>query len=110
MEIMLAHPSVLEIVDAAAIGAVIGRESLAKGQVLPAHISKVPLADHVPLLVSRPREQLRQRLLAGYPGETRHLEIHVLDIPDDYGYMDGELVEELKARVRPVLGRHRFED
>lgn len=29
--------------------------------------------------------------------------IHVLDIPDEYKYMDPELVQELKETVEPLL-------
>ncbi|MEM6784578.1 MAG: hypothetical protein AAF624_12680 [Bacteroidota bacterium] len=45
----------------------------------------------------------RQRLVAAYPGEMRFKELHVLDIPDDYAYMDPELVDELVAAVDPIL-------
>ncbi len=45
----------------------------------------------------------KQRLLADYPGEMRFKEIHVLDIPDDYQYMDPALVEILTETVRPLL-------
>lgn len=44
----------------------------------------------------------KQRLSADYPG-TRFKELHVLDIPDDYGFMDSELVELLKEAIDPLL-------
>ena len=45
----------------------------------------------------------RQRLLAEYPGELRHKKLYVLDIPDEYKFMDAELVEEIRASVDPLL-------
>ena len=44
----------------------------------------------------------KQRLSAGYP-DTRFKELHVLEIPDDYGFMDPELVELLKQAIDPLL-------
>ena len=48
----------------------------------------------------------RQRLLAEYPGETRFKELHVLDIPDNYRFMDPELIEEITAVVEPILAQN----
>ena len=45
----------------------------------------------------------KQRLVAGYPGEMRFKELHVLDIPDDYKFMDPELIDEIFAAVDPIL-------
>jgi predicted protein tyrosine phosphatase len=45
----------------------------------------------------------KQRLVADYPGEMRFKQTHVLDIPDDYQYMDPALIELLNATVRPLL-------
>lgn len=45
----------------------------------------------------------KQRLMAEYPGEMRFKELHVLDIPDNYKFMDPELVEEITAAVEPIL-------
>lgn len=45
----------------------------------------------------------KQQLLAEYPGEMRFKELHVLDIPDNYKFMDPELIEEIVASVDPVL-------
>ncbi|GEM_PF-5232014 len=33
-----------------------------------------------------------------------HKEVHVLNIPDEYQYMDSELVDELQAAVNGLLG------
>lgn len=46
----------------------------------------------------------KQRLRADFPGETKFKQIHVLDIPDDYQYMDPELIELLKSSVAPLIG------
>ncbi|MEM6771547.1 MAG: phosphotyrosine protein phosphatase [Bacteroidota bacterium] len=41
----------------------------------------------------------RQYLLSHFPGETKYLEIEVLDIPDEYQYMDPDLIAELEDVV-----------
>lgn len=48
-------------------------------------------------------EKHKARLIANYRADVRYKTIHVLDIPDDYGFMDEELVELLKDKVPPVL-------
>lgn len=53
------------------------------------------------VLVMEPKH--KQRLLADFPGETRFAEVHVLDIPDEYRYMDPELVEILRETVPTFL-------
>ena len=45
----------------------------------------------------------RERLLSEFPGEMRFKEIHVLDIPDNYKFMDPELIAEIEAAVEPIL-------
>ena len=45
----------------------------------------------------------KQRLSADYPGAMRLKEVHVLDIPDDYRFMDPELVEHLQTAIDPLL-------
>ena len=49
----------------------------------------------------------RSRLLAEYRQLLRHKPLHVLDIPDDYKYMDPELVELLGDPVADLLGIER---
>lgn len=46
----------------------------------------------------------QQYLLSHYPGETKYLEMEVLDIPDEYRYLDEELVAELENVVDDWLG------
>jgi predicted protein tyrosine phosphatase len=53
------------------------------------------------VMVMEPKH--KERLLAQYPGEMRFKEIHVLDIPDNYRYMDPELVLAITAAVDPIL-------
>jgi predicted protein tyrosine phosphatase len=48
-------------------------------------------------------EKHKNRLLASFGILMTGKVIHVLDIPDDYKYMDPELVEELEHAVGPLL-------
>lgn len=41
----------------------------------------------------------KQRMRENFPIETERKEIVVLDIPDEYKYMDKELIEELKSKI-----------
>lgn len=45
----------------------------------------------------------KSRLLAQFPRALQYKEMIVLDIPDDYRYMDEELIELLKESVVPYL-------
>ena len=45
----------------------------------------------------------RRRLLADFPGETRLLPIEVLHIPDDYQFMDPELVQLIRVATEPFI-------
>jgi predicted protein tyrosine phosphatase len=49
-------------------------------------------------------EKHKSRLLADHSQTLAHKPIHVLDIPDDYKFMDPELVEQLKQVVGAILG------
>ena len=49
----------------------------------------------------------KSRLLAEYRALLQHKPLHVLDIPDDYKYMDPELVELLGEPVADLLGVER---
>ena len=48
-----------------------------------------------------------KRLLSQFPGELKYKEMHILDIPDLYKFMDPELVEEITGAVDPLLTRDR---
>ncbi len=45
----------------------------------------------------------KERLKENFPGEIRDKKVVVLDIEDNYKYMDEELVEIIKASVDPYL-------
>lgn len=45
----------------------------------------------------------RDRLRDAFPGAMRHKTVHVLDIEDDYGFMDAELVALLESAVPGFL-------
>lgn len=47
----------------------------------------------------------KSRLLAQFPRALQYKEMIVLDIPDDYRYMDEELIEILKESVVPYLSK-----
>jgi predicted protein tyrosine phosphatase len=49
-------------------------------------------------------EKHKSRLVAEYRRILENKPIHVLDIPDEYKYMDAELVELLQASVAEILG------
>ncbi|WP_432213738.1 cellular communication/signal transduction [Pseudomonas graminis] len=44
-----------------------------------------------------------QRLRAAYAQHLEHKLVHVLEIPDDFQYMDPELVELLESAVSEYL-------
>lgn len=43
-----------------------------------------------------------------FPGESKFNPIHVLDIPDDYQFMDDELVELIRSAAVPVIAGRLF--
>ncbi len=45
----------------------------------------------------------KQRITEKFPDEAGQSEIIVLDIPDDYPYMDQELVDMIRISVAPYL-------
>lgn len=65
------------------------------------HISHVDIAWADVILVMEDKH--RQRIVAEYTRLVEHTPIHVLDIPDDYRYMDPELIEVLEQTVEPLL-------
>ena len=44
-----------------------------------------------------------QRLRADFRQEVAYKAMHVLDIPDDYRFMDEELVELIRAKAEPLI-------
>jgi predicted protein tyrosine phosphatase len=45
----------------------------------------------------------QQHLSTGFPNVMRHKTVHVLDIPDDYRYLDPELVDQIRFAMDPVI-------
>lgn len=45
----------------------------------------------------------QEKILIKFPEETTDTEIIVLDIPDEYKYMDKELIEELESALQAIL-------
>ncbi|MFC5473143.1 low molecular weight protein tyrosine phosphatase family protein [Paraherbaspirillum soli] len=45
----------------------------------------------------------KQRIMAEFPRLLENKRVHVLDIPDEYQYMDPELVDQLTDAVAHVL-------
>ncbi len=48
-------------------------------------------------------EKHKSRIRAEYRDEVRHKRMHVLDIPDDYTFMQPELIEVLQLKVEPLI-------
>ena len=53
------------------------------------------------IIVMEPKH--KRRLRADFPQALTFKDVHVLDIPDDYRFMDPELVQLLKAAIDPLL-------
>ncbi len=52
----------------------------------------------------------RDRLRARFSSVLRHTAVVVLDIPDEYRFMDPELVDILKAKIDPLIAEYREGD
>lgn len=48
-------------------------------------------------------DKQRRRILADFPGESKFKPMHLLDILDDYQFMDDELVELIKSAAEPII-------
>ncbi len=48
-------------------------------------------------------EKHKSRLQARFRDEVRYKTLHVLDIPDEYRYMDPDLVELLRTKAEPLI-------
>lgn len=71
----------------------------AKAAVQPIRSSDIAWADAILVM----EDKHRQRILAQFPGEMKFKPAHVLDIPDDYRFMDAELIELLKSATEPLI-------
>ncbi|NQY14301.1 MAG: protein tyrosine phosphatase [Henriciella sp.] len=47
----------------------------------------------------------RARLRAQFRDEVRYKALHVLDIPDDYQYMDPALIQIIRDKAEPLIWR-----
>ncbi|MDA7966530.1 phosphotyrosine protein phosphatase [Ruegeria sp.] len=65
----------------------------------PITIQDIRWADIICVMESKHLSRLR----GDFRGELLHKEVHVLDIPDDYQFMDPELVELLLNSVQPII-------
>ncbi|MEC7119812.1 MAG: protein tyrosine phosphatase [Pseudomonadota bacterium] len=54
-------------------------------------------------LVCVMEDKHKQRICAAFPRLVQFKKIVVLDIPDDYPYMDMELIELLQQSVQPLI-------
>ncbi len=54
-------------------------------------------------LIFAMEQKHKNRLVSQFTRMLEHKTIHVLDIPDDYKYMDPELIQELEHLVEPYL-------
>jgi protein-tyrosine phosphatase len=56
-------------------------------------------ADHILVMERKHKEKIQIK----FPEETTDKEIIILDIPDEYKYMDKELIEELESALEEIL-------
>ena len=50
-------------------------------------------------------EKHRRSMLEKFPLETEHKQIVVLDIKDEYTFMDAELIEKIKTKVSEYIDK-----
>ncbi len=48
----------------------------------------------------------RSRILSSMPESLGQTHLHVLDIPDEYQFMDPELIDLLQERIESYLNEH----
>ncbi|MDA1069469.1 MAG: phosphotyrosine protein phosphatase [Verrucomicrobia bacterium] len=49
------------------------------------------------------KKKHKQRLIADFSEAVRHRPLHVLEIEDNYSFMDSELVQDLRLAIEPIL-------
>jgi predicted protein tyrosine phosphatase len=47
----------------------------------------------------------QQSMLEKFPLETKQKQVVILDIPDEYKFMDAELIEKIKTRVSQYIDK-----
>jgi protein-tyrosine phosphatase len=45
----------------------------------------------------------KQRMCENFPAETKDKKIIILNIPDEFKYMDPDLIEEIKSKVEEYI-------
>jgi len=45
----------------------------------------------------------KERLLHKFPIDSQEKQIIILDIPDEYKFMDAELIDEIQTKVKPYI-------
>lgn len=48
-------------------------------------------------------EKHKSRIKADFRDEVSFKPLHVLDIPDEYRFMDPELIDELQSKCGPIV-------
>ncbi len=56
-------------------------------------------ADHIFVMEDEHKRRLKQK----FRDAAQYARIHVLDIPDDYSFMDEDLIEQIQTGVQAVL-------
>lgn len=51
-------------------------------------------------------KKYKNRIIAKFTRLVEYKVIHILDIPDDYKFMDSELISHLEDAVKPFLDQH----
>jgi len=65
----------------------------------PVSLELIEWADLIFVMEKRHREKLSQR----FRGSLKNKKVVILDIPDEYAYMDPELIRLLRRKVSPLL-------
>ena len=65
----------------------------------PVSVADIRWADLILVM----EDKHEQRLRADFRQEVTYKPLHVLDIPDDYAFMDEELMDLLRARAEPLI-------
>lgn len=70
-----------------------------KGARISASSNAIQWADLVIVM----EQKHKNRLLANFPAEMKYQRIRVLDIPDEYQFMDKELISEISAATDQII-------
>ena len=70
-----------------------------RAAVHPVTVADVAWADVIVMM----EDKHKRRLTADFPDAVRYKDLHVLAIPDDYRFMQPELIDELTSAIDPIL-------